>query len=155
MVRHPSGRESGQARRDDDAAQGRARRLARFRQLHRADVSQPGGPEGKDLVEKQYAAKPNLRPIYDAIVSAVSEFGPDVDIVPKQATVSLRRSKQFGLVSPATKSRVDVGINLKGEPGGERLKAIGGMCTHTVGVTHEDEVDDELLGWLREAFERA
>jgi hypothetical protein len=114
-----------------------------------------GGPEGDDLIEKQYAAKPNLRPIYDAIVSAVSDFGPDVDIAPKQASVSLRRSKQFALISPATKSRVDVGINLKGDPGTERLKAVGGMCTHSVGVTAVEQVDDELLGWLRDAYDRA
>lgn len=114
-----------------------------------------GGPEGNDLIEQQYAAKPNLRPIYDAIAAVVTEFGPDVDIVPKQASVSLRRSKQFALVSPATKTRVDVGINLKGEPGGDRLRAVGGMCTHTVGVTAVEQVDDELLGWIREAYERA
>ena len=114
-----------------------------------------GGPEGDDLIEKQYAAKPNLRPIYDAIVTAASGFGPDVEIVPKQASVSLRRTKQFALVSPATKTRVDVGINLKGEPGTGRLKAVGGMCTHSVGVTELAQVDAELTGWLRDAYERA
>ena len=114
-----------------------------------------GGPEGQDLIETQYAAKPALRPIYDAIVGAVGEFGPDVEIAPKSATVSLRRSKQFALVSPATKTRVDVGINLKGEPGDERLRATGGMCTHTVGISSLDEVDDELVGWLRDAYSRA
>ena len=114
-----------------------------------------GAPEGDDLIEKQYATKPTLRPIYDALVDAVSEFGNDVEIAPKSATVSLRRSKQFALVSPTTKTRVDVGINLKGEPGGERLKATGGMCTHSVGVTSVDDVDDELLSWLREAYNRA
>lgn len=114
-----------------------------------------GGPEGDDLITKQYAAKPNLRPIYDAIIGAVSTFGDDIEIAPKSASVSLRRSKQFALVSPATKTRVDVGINLKGEPGGERLRAVGGMCTHSVGVTSLDEVDDELRGWLRQAYDRA
>ena len=113
------------------------------------------GPEGEDLIDKQYATRPNLRPIYDAIVGAVADFGPDVEIAPKQATVSLRRKKQFALVNPATKTRVDVGINLKGEPGGDRLRATGGMCTHSVGVTSIEDVDDELLGWLREAYDRA
>lgn len=108
-----------------------------------------GGPEGDDLIEKQYATKPHLRPIDDALVSAVAEFGDDVEIVPKQASVSFRRSKQFALVSPTTKTRVAVGINLTGDPGGERLTMVVGMCTHSVGVTNADEVDDELLGWLR------
>ncbi|MET1052611.1 MAG: DUF5655 domain-containing protein [Mycetocola sp.] len=113
------------------------------------------GPEGDDLIEKQYETKPALRPIYDTVAAAALGFGTDVEIAPKQASVSLRRSKQFALVSPATKTRVDIGINLKGEPGGERLRATGGMCTHTVGVTSAAEVDDELLGWLRAAYERA
>ncbi|GGF05344.1 DUF5655 domain-containing protein [Mycetocola zhadangensis] len=114
-----------------------------------------GAPEGDDLIEKQYATKPSLRPIYDAIVHAVGEFGTDVQLAPKSATVSLRRSKQFALISPTTKTRVDVGINLRGTPGGERLKATGGMCTHSVGVASVDEVDDELLSWLREAYDLA
>ncbi|MBG6237374.1 hypothetical protein IWX78_000317 [Mycetocola sp. CAN_C7] len=114
-----------------------------------------GGAEGDDLIDKQYEAKPTLRPIYDAVAAAALGFGTDVEIVPKQASVSLRRSKQFALISPTTKTRVDIGINLKGEPGGERLRATGGMCTHNVGVASTDEVDDELLGWLREAYDRA
>jgi hypothetical protein len=50
---------------------------------------------------------------------------------------------------------VQVGLNLRGvEPTG-RLLAAGGMCTHRVDVTAADEVDDELLGWLRAAYELA
>jgi len=29
------------------------------------------------------------------------------------------------------------------------------MCTHKVGVTGLDQVDDEMTSWLREAYERA
>ncbi|MFU8947707.1 DUF5655 domain-containing protein [Mycetocola zhadangensis] len=113
------------------------------------------GPQGTELVDKQYAAKPALRPIYDALVGVISAFGDDVELAPKSASVSLRRSKQFALIAPTTKTRVDVGINLKGEPGTDRLRATGGMCTHSVGVMSVDEVDDELRGWLREAYSRA
>jgi hypothetical protein len=34
---------------------------------------------------------------------------------------SLRRNKQFGLIQPSTSTRVDVGINLKGEKPTNRL----------------------------------
>ena len=57
-----------------------------------------------------------MRPIYDALVKAMSKFGPDVEAAPKKAYVSFRRSKQFAIVQPSTKTRVDVGINLKGQP---------------------------------------
>lgn len=82
-------------------------------------------PTGDSLVDLQYSGKwSGLRPIYDAIIEMVSEFGEDVEIAPKKAYVSLRRNKQFAIVQPSTKTRVDVGINLKGiEPEG-RFEAV-------------------------------
>lgn len=109
-----------------------------------------------DLVEAQYAgAKAALRPIYDALVSAVSGFGEDVEISPKKASVSLRRSKQFGLIEPASAKRVQLGVNLKGAPPTDRLLAASGMCTHKVSLVSVDEVDDELLAWLKSAYDIA
>lgn len=116
-------------------------------------------PSPVELVDNQYSgAKSELRPIYEAIVSAVSDFGDDVEIAPKKAYVSLRRSKQFGLIQPSTKTRVDVGIILKGfEPEG-RLEASGSfnsMCSHRVRITDPAEVNAELFNWLKKAYEAA
>ncbi len=109
-----------------------------------------------DLVEAQYAGpKAALRPIYEAILAAVTTFGDDVEVAPKKAGVSLRRSKQFALVEPKTRTRVDLGLNLKGEPGTARLRVTGGMCTHSVALGTAAEVDDELIALLRQAYERA
>jgi hypothetical protein len=56
-------------------------------------------PEGDDLVDAQYAgAKADLRPIYSALIAAIQKFGADVEISPKKAYVSPRRSKQFALI---------------------------------------------------------
>lgn len=121
--------------------------------VHLAGRRQEDGDD--DPVDAQYQGKEHLRPIHDAVVAVVSGFGDDVEIAPKKASVSLRRSKQFALIEPATKTRVDVGINLKGEPPSDRLEAAGGMCTHRVRLTDVSEVDDELMGWLRQAYERA
>jgi hypothetical protein len=111
------------------------------------------------LVESQYAGKKaGLRPIYDAIVSAVEGFGDDVEISPKKGYVSLRRSKQFAIVQPSTADRVDVGINLKGVAPEGRLEPSGSfnaMVSHRVRVTSRDEVDGDLVGWLRQAYEGA
>lgn len=123
---------------------------------HAAREKSAGGPVAEeDLVVAQYVGKESLRPIYEALVKVVSKFGDDVELAPKKAGVSLRRSKQFALIEPTTKTRIDIGINLKGMAPTERLKEAGGMCTHKVGVTGLDQVDDELIGWLREAYERA
>jgi hypothetical protein len=114
---------------------------------------------GADLVAEQYAGpKAPLKPIYEAIVAKVRRFGPDVELSPKKGYVSLRRSKQFGLIQPSTATRVDVGLNLKGLKSAGRLEASGSfsaMCSHRVRVTSAAEVDGELVGWLKEAYERA
>jgi hypothetical protein len=125
-------------------------------------VRQPPGkerPSGDELVGAQYTgSKSDLRPIYEEIVTAVKEFGDDVEIAPKKAYVSLRRNKQFGLIQPSTKTRVDVGIILKGfEPEG-RLEPAGSfnsMCSHRVRITQQEEVDKDFINWLRMAYEAA
>ena len=111
---------------------------------------------GNDLVAAQYAGpKAGLRPIYDAVISAVREFGADVEVSPKKAYVSLRRNKQFGLVQPSTRTRLDVGLNLRGTEPTPRLEPSGSfnaMCSHRVRLTDAKQVDAELLGWLRQAY---
>lgn len=109
------------------------------------------------LVDAQYAgAKAGLRPIYDAVLKAVMKFGKDVEVAPKKAYVSLRRNKQFAIVQPTTSTRVDVGINLKGTEPGARLEAAGSfnaMVSHRVRLQSSADVDKELVGWLKRAYE--
>jgi hypothetical protein len=100
------------------------------------------------LVESQYAgAKAGLRPIYEALLTAIRKFGRDVEASPKKA-----------YVQPSTAARVDVGINLKGVPPTQRLEASGSfnaMVSHRVRLSSLREVDAELLGWLKKAYEGA
>lgn len=118
-----------------------------------------GEESGEDLVAAQYAgAKAGLRPIYEAVVAAVRGLGDDVEIAPKKGSVSLRRSKQFALVQPSTKTRVDLGIQLKGvEPQG-RLETSGSfsaMVSHRIRLESAADVDDEVVAWLRRAYDAA
>jgi hypothetical protein len=116
-------------------------------------------PRATDLVDAQYAgAKQELRPIYEAIVTRVAGFGDDVEIAPKKTYVSLRRKKQFGLIQPSTRTRVDVGINLAGVEPTNRLEASGSfnaMVSHRVRLAEPGQVDDQLIDWLRQAYEVA
>lgn len=113
--------------------------------------------EEANFVDAQYEGKKAaLRPLYDTLIAAVAAFG-DVEIAPKRTYVSLRRKKQFALVQPGP-GRIDVGINLKGvDPNGrlEKSGSFNAMCTHRVRVNGPDDVNDELLGWLRLAYEQA
>ena len=114
---------------------------------------------GDDAVGEQYKGpKAALRPIYDAIVAEVTKFGGDVEISPKKANVSLRRSKQFALLQPSTATRFDVGINLKGEMPAGRLEASGSfsaMVSHRVRLESLKDVDKQLVGWLKKAYDAA
>ena len=84
------------------------------------------------------------------------QFGKDVELAPKKAYISLRRKKQFGLIQPSTKTRVDVGINLKGVPAAGRLEVSGSfnqMVTHRVRLCDVKEVNKQLLAWLEKAYD--
>lgn len=116
-------------------------------------------PAGDDLVAAQYAGdKAGLRPVYDKLLAAMKKFGPDVEASPKKAYVSVRRARQFAIVQPTTKTRLDVGINLKGVAPAGRLEPAGSfnaMVTHRVRVESAKDVDTELLRWLKSAYEAA
>lgn len=118
-----------------------------------------GAPVKEDLVSTQYTgAKEGLRPIYDALIEELRKFGSDVEIAPKKNYVSLRRSKQFAIVQPSTKTRVDLGLNLKEYPPTERLEAgniFNGMCTHRVQLETISDLDEEVIHWLRIAYDQA
>ena len=85
-------------------------------------------------------------------------FGKQVEASPKKAYVSLRLGKQFAILQPSTTTRIDVGLVLPGVEPSERLEASGSfnaMMTHRVRVAKPSEVDEELVGWLRQAYDLA
>ncbi|MEM7299207.1 MAG: DUF5655 domain-containing protein [Bacteroidota bacterium] len=111
-----------------------------------------------DLLENQYKGKEILRPIYEKLIESISAFGADITKTPKKDSVSMIRKKQFALIKPATKTRIDLGLKLKGKPTTGRLGdagPFGSMCTHRVQLTTIEEVDQELMEWLNEAYEAA
>ncbi|MEM6806166.1 MAG: DUF4287 domain-containing protein, partial [Bacteroidota bacterium] len=127
---------------------------------HKARASDAGSAESLDsLVDAQYSkGKEALRPLYDKLITAIQDFGSDVEIAPKKAYVSLRRKKQFGIIQPSTKSRMDVGINLKGEEPTERLETSGSfntMVSHRVRTSQVEDIDADLIAWLKLAYDRS
>lgn len=116
----------------------------------------PAVPPGQALDAIYTGAKAHLRPLHERIVAAVGAFGP-FEQAPKKAYVSLRRSRQFAMVGPATKDSIEIGINHKALPAHPRLKALppGGMCNASLRLGTAAEVDAELLGWLRAAYDAA
>lgn len=121
-------------------------------------LSKDNNESTEDLVTSQYQGKETLFPIYESIIKAVNSFGDDVVVTPKKTSVSIIRKKQFVLIKPATKTRIDLGLKLTDVPTTERLQnsgPFGTMCTHRVQITSIDQVDNELMEWMKEAYERA
>jgi predicted transport protein len=111
------------------------------------------------LIDQQYTGgKAALRPIYDRLAEAIKGFGDDVELSPMKAYVSVKRGKQFALLQPSTATRFDVGIKLKGVAPHGRLEdsaSFTTMVTHRVKVARLEDVDAELIDWLKQAYDSA
>ena len=114
-------------------------------------------PADDDPLAALYAgAKAPLRALHERLTAAIATFGPH-EQAPKKAYVSLRRKKQFAMIGPAAKGTIELGLNAKALPPSPRLKALppGGMCQYTVRIPSADEIDAELMGWMRAAYDAA
>jgi hypothetical protein len=127
--------------------------------VHKAKGSDAGSAENADdLISKQYEGKESLKAIYAHLISAIYAFGPDVEFSPKNAYVSVRRKKQFALIQPSTKTRLDIGINLKNVEPTDKLEKSGSfnaMCSHRVRIEHIGDVDSNVIDWLKIAYDNA
>lgn len=116
--------------------------------------------EGKSddtvLDEIYTGAKAAQRPIHETLMKHINKLG-EFEIVPKKGYVSLRRKKQFAMIGPKTNTRFEVGINAKDLKKSSRLveQPKGSMCNYIVALTDASEVDAELVGWIKSAYEGA
>lgn len=124
----------------------------------KAKKSDAGSIDDADLLAQQYKGKEQLKPIYEKLLTVIDTFGNDITKTPKKNSVSIIRKKQFALIKPATKTRIDLGLKIKDKPTTDRLEnsgPFGTMCTHRVQLASVEEVDKELVDWLTEAYEKA
>ncbi len=112
------------------------------------------GIEANPLDEIYSGNQASLRPIHEKLMVTLETFGP-FESIPKKGYLSLRRKKQFAMVGPGSKSRLEVGLNMKGVGETPRLAAMppGGMCQYKVWLKNLEDVDDELFTWLRQAYD--
>jgi hypothetical protein len=111
--------------------------------------------EADDLIAGQYSDRPHLRPILDAVLAGVPALGP-VTVQARGTIVSLVGPRRtFAVVKATAKSRVDLGLRLDHtEPGGRLLPARDvGAATVRIPLTAPEEIDEEVLGWLRRAYD--
>jgi predicted transport protein len=109
------------------------------------------------LIESQYKGKEHLKSFYDKLISEIQQFDGEFDIAPKKTYVSLRRKKQFIVLNPASKTRFEIGFNLKGVEATGKLQAEkpDGICSHKISLSEITEIDKEVIDWIRMAFDKA
>lgn len=111
-----------------------------------------------DLVAVQYEKKQDLKPIYDVLKAYIETLGSDIEFAPKKAYVSVRRKKQFAIIQPSTKTRLDLGLNLKGKEAEGVLENSGSfnaMCSHRIRITTIEDISENVKNWIKEAYEAA
>ena len=111
-----------------------------------------------ELVDSLFGAKKaHWRAVYDRLLGEARKLG-DVTVVPKKTVVGLATRAQFALLQPSTPERFDVGLKLPGVAATGRLEEAGSwntMMTHRVRIAGESDINAELLGWIKQAYERS
>jgi len=125
---------------------------------HKANETDAGSVENSDdLIAVQYKGKEHYKAVYDILIADIKTFGNDIEIAPKNAYVSLRRKKQFATLQPATKTRFEIGLNLKGQEPTGKLEAEkpNSMCSHKIKISDINEIDNEVMHWIKTAYDNA
>jgi len=110
--------------------------------------------EAGELIAGQYSDRPGLRPVFDAVLAALPVVGP-ATVQARKTMVSLVTSRRtFAVIQATTRSRVDLGLRLEHErPGGRLLAARDlGAATVRIPLTQPEDVDAEVLDWMRRAY---
>jgi Domain of unknown function (DUF5655)/Domain of unknown function (DUF4287) len=122
-----------------------------------AAAPQQAAPASGDPLDAIYAGtKAPLRTLHERVMQVAHALG-SFEQAPKKSYISLRRKKQFAMLGPATKDQLELGLNVRALAPSARLKAQepGGMCQYTVRISSAREIDAELKGWLRAAYDAA
>jgi hypothetical protein len=109
------------------------------------------------LIDGQYADRPQLRPILDAVLALLPALGP-ATVQARKTIISLVSPRRtFAVVRATTKDRVDLGLRLDdAEPGGRLQSAKnigGGGATVRVALRRPEDVDDEVRDLMRRAYD--
>ena len=109
-----------------------------------------------ELVRGQYADRPQLREIYDAVLALLPQLG-EVAIRTRKTYVALLTARRsFAVIAPVTRTRVDLGLRWQAAPDSPRLSApgsrLGSAVTVKAGLRSAGDVDD-LIGWLQQVYD--
>jgi hypothetical protein len=124
-----------------------------FARAHQSHVCVPGG-----TVDESFAGRPPVqRAIYEAVADYLRTVGPfHVDAV--MVGVFFKRERTFVEARPQARSlslSLALPRRLDHPRVARRLPMPAGRVAHVVKLTAVEEVDDDLRGWLAEAYHAA
>lgn len=109
----------------------------------------------EELLDAQYADRPALRPVYDAVLAGVPLLGP-VTVQHRKTYVCLVTPRRtFAQLHAATRTRLDLGLRLDGVAGAEVLSPAPsslGSSTHRIALSSVEDVDEGVREWLARAY---
>jgi Family of unknown function (DUF5990)/Domain of unknown function (DUF5655) len=115
-----------------------------------------GDDDPDALIEGQYADRPQLRPILDAVLAGLPGLGP-LTVQARRTLVTLFTPRRaFAAVRATTRSRVDLGLRLEDAAPGGRLLAAGnvggGGVTVRIPLASPADIDDEVRELIGRAY---
>jgi len=98
---------------------------------------------------------PEVVKTYYSLINKLQKFGP-LKIEPKKTSIHL--GNRFGFAGVYTrKDYINLEVHLNYELDSPRVKKVekasANRYHHTIRLNSQKDVDKELLGWLREAYE--
>lgn len=100
---------------------------------------------------------PHERPIFDAVLAALEPVGP-VHVEPVSVGIFLKRAQSFAQLRPKNRW-VALSFSLRREVRHPLItrKVIphGDRYHHVANLAGPEDLDDDLVGWLVEAYEQA
>ena len=112
--------------------------------------------DADELIDKQYADRPQLRAVFEAVLTTLPALPGPVTVQARGTLVSLVSPRRtFAVLKPTTKSRIDLGLRLDNtQPEGRLREAKNlGQATVRIPLTTCGDVDDEVRNWLARAYD--
>jgi hypothetical protein len=113
--------------------------------------------DAEELICKQYADRPQLRPVFDAVLEALPALPGPVTVQARGTLVSLVSPRRtFAVLRPTTKSRVDLGLRLDTTQPEGRIRPARdlGQATVRIPLVTPGDVDDEVRALLAKAYDQ-
>lgn len=110
------------------------------------------------LFANLFKDKADLLPLYRQLEKSIQSYLSEAEFIPTKSYVSIEGKKCFACAT-LTKKNIRVGLDLGDMPFGEvvqKAKSLGAMpnLTHMVEIAALPDVNDELIGYVEQAYKR-